>query len=72
MLKMETEIMKLYESNISAWQFSTGHQPLCELPDTLVWDQDIRFDQKPLNLKNTACKLDWSSLVNAAEAYESK
>lgn len=43
-----------------------------ELSDTLGWDQDARFDQKPLNLTNIACKLDWNSLVNAAEAYESK
>ncbi|XP_047017782.1 uncharacterized protein LOC108278520 isoform X1 [Ictalurus punctatus] len=43
-----------------------------ELSDTLGWDQDARFDQKPLNLTNIACKLDWNSLVNAAEAYETQ
>ncbi|GAA6094447.1 uncharacterized protein LOC113638555 isoform X1 [Tachysurus ichikawai] len=44
----------------------------CGLSDTLLWDQDVRFDQDPLNLMNTACKLDWNSLVNAAKAYETQ
>ncbi|KAK3523883.1 hypothetical protein QTP70_015712, partial [Hemibagrus guttatus] len=48
------------------------YQQRCGLSDTLVWDQDVRFDQEPLNLPNTACKLDWTSLVNAAEAYETQ
>ncbi|KAI5096448.1 hypothetical protein C0J45_13342 [Silurus meridionalis] len=40
--------------------------------DTLVSDQDARFDQDPLHLTNTACTLDWNRLVNAAEAYETQ
>ncbi|XP_046723103.1 uncharacterized protein LOC124397591 isoform X2 [Silurus meridionalis] len=47
-------------------------QPRCGLSDTLVSDQDARFDQDPLHLTNTACTLDWNRLVNAAEAYETQ
>ncbi|XP_060746893.1 signal-induced proliferation-associated 1-like protein 3 isoform X2 [Tachysurus vachellii] len=47
-------------------------QTQCGLSDTLLWDQDVQFDQDPLNLTNTACKLDWNSLVNAAKAYETQ
>ncbi|TTK94548.1 Signal-induced proliferation-associated 1-like protein 3 [Bagarius yarrelli] len=40
------------------------------LSDTLVWDDP--FKQNPQNLTSTSCKLDWDSLVNAAEAYETQ
>ncbi|XP_053334808.1 uncharacterized protein LOC128507755 [Clarias gariepinus] len=43
--------------------------PPCGLSDTLVWNRD---DQEPKNQTNTACKLDWNSLLNAARAYETQ
>ncbi|XP_026796806.3 signal-induced proliferation-associated 1-like protein 3 isoform X4 [Pangasianodon hypophthalmus] len=57
-------------THLSLQSDPTVSQAQCGLSDTLVWDQDVRLDQEPLNLTNTPSKLDWNSLVNAAEAYE--
>lgn len=35
------------------------------------WEQDQDFSEL-MPLLNTACHLDWDSLVQAAQAYESK
>ncbi|XP_062867628.1 uncharacterized protein LOC134330426 [Trichomycterus rosablanca] len=48
----------------------TVYQPTSGLMEPEVWNKDIQFGHGLAPLVNTACDLDWNSLVDVAEDYE--
>ncbi|XP_017573561.2 uncharacterized protein LOC108439598 isoform X1 [Pygocentrus nattereri] len=55
-------------SHLSLQSSPTVGQPMSA--EFAEWDKDLQFDHGLLPLPNTDHDLDWTSLVNAAEAYE--
>lgn len=45
---------------------------MAEQAESDLWDRDQHPDPELMPLPNVACDLDWNSLVQAAQEYESK